>query len=485
MALVDSVQLRPHQQQAINKYLANGNQQILSHSLGSGKTITSLGVVEASNSKSALILTPAALTKNYQDSIDKFVKPEDRRKYTVMSYERFRMNPMKYISQYKPDTMVVDEYHRQKDPTGVSYKALAEARPFVKNFLGLTGTLVQNTPSEIFPLINLSTGNFSNKMMSKQDFNKNFTKIKKVYPEKLLPKIYAKIRGRYGETRVLTNTDKLQERLKPLIDKNVPTEEFMSHFPKKIVEDIEVPMTDKQSKIYDYFMKKDIGMLDRWRVKHDLPPRARNSTAFFSKLMHAREVANTPTVLSENLKDADPIGNSGKLSVAYKNLYNHLKKDKSNKVMIYSNFTSSGIDPFVKKLSKDGIPFGVFSGKVTKKNKNKDVTDFNAGQKRVLLVSPSGAEGLDLKGVTMQQMIDPHWNPEKMNQIIGRAARFNSHIALPPEKRKVIIQRYKSVEKPKFLSRLLGRKPTPTIDQYIYNRAREKENLNTQFNNLY
>ncbi len=485
MALVDSIQLRPHQQQAIDKYLANNKQQILSHSLGSGKTITSLGAVESSDSKSALILTPAALTKNYQDSINKFVKADDRRKYTVMSYERFRMDPIKYVNKYKPDTMVIDEYHRQKDPQGVSYRALAEARPFIKNFLGLTGTLVQNTPAEIFPLVNLSTGNFNNKNMSKKDFNKNFTKIVKVYPKKIFPKIYAKLKGQYGETRVLQNTDKIKKYLKPQIDKNMPTEEFMSHFPTKKIEDIDVPMTDKQEKIYDYFMKKDMGVFDRWRVKNDLPPRAKHSTAFFSKLMHAREAANTPAVLSKNLTNSDPIDSSGKLSKAYKNLRKHLKDDKVNKVMVYSNFTGSGLDPFVKKLQKDGIPYGVFSGKVTKKRKNQDVTDFNEGNKKVLLVSPSGAEGLDLKGVTMQQMIDPHWNPEKMNQIIGRSARFNSHIKLPPEKRNVIIQRYKSVKKPGFIGRLLRKKPEHTIDHYIYNRAKEKQDLNDQFNQLY
>lgn len=483
MALVDSVQLRPHQQQAIQKYLDNDKKQILAHSLGSGKTITSLGAVEQSDSKSTLVLTPAALMKNYQDSIKKFVKPEDQRKYTVMSYERFRMDPMRYISEIKPDTMVVDEYHRQRDPQGVSFKAIASARPFIKNFVGLTGTVVQNNPSEIFPLINLVSGNVNAKNISKNDFNKYFTKIEKVYP-KGISGIMARVTGRYGEKRVLKDTDKIKKYIKPIVDKNMPTEEFMSHFPKKEFQEIDVPMTDKQNDLYDYFMKKDIGFLDRWRIKHDLPPKAKNSSAFFAKLMHAREIANTPTVLSNKLKDADPIANSGKLNVAYKNLLKHLNSDKVNKAMVYSNFTESGIQPFIKQLEKDKIPFGVFTGKVTRKSKNQDVTDFNEGKKKVLLVSPSGAEGLDLKGVTLQQLIDPHWNPEKMNQIFGRAVRFNSHAALPPEKRKVLIQKYKSVQRPGLLSRMLGKKPKSSIDQYIYNRAKEKADLNSQFNEL-
>jgi SNF2 family DNA or RNA helicase len=483
-ALLQSMKLRPHQENAIDKYLQNDNQQILAHSLGSGKTITSLGAVERSNSKSTLVLTPAALQKNYKDSIESYVTPDARGKYHVMSYEKFRMNPDKFIDEINPDTLVVDEYHRQKDPKGVSYNALKRVRPRIKNFIGLTGTVMQNDPTEIFPLVNLAKGDLDSINPSREDFESHFTEKKRVYPKGIIKGLYARLMGRYGEKRVLKNTDELKKILAPLVDKNEPTEEFMSNFPTKEFVDIETPMSGKQKRIYDYFMKKDLGWMDRWRVKHDLPPKAKGSSKMFAKLIHAREVANSPIPLSEDLKGSDPLESSAKLKSAYENLKKHLDSDPVNKAMIYSNFTASGLNPYTEVLRKSGIPYGEFSGQVTKKNKNNDVTEFNSNKKRVLMVSPSGAEGLDLKGVTLLQNLDPHWNPAKMNQVYGRAARFKSHAALPPEKRKVRIERYKSTIKPGFFGRLMGKKKENTIDQYIYNRAKEKEELVDQVNDI-
>lgn len=483
-ALVSTVHLRPHQDEAIQKYLRNDNRQIFAHGLGSGKTITSIGAVEKSNSKSALILTPASLQKNYQDSIEKFVTPESRSKYHVMSYEKFRMDPDRFIDEYQPDTLVVDEYHRQKDPTGVSFRAIKSIRPRIKNFIGLTGTVMQNTPQEIFPLVNLARGDDKGKLLNKDQFNKEFTKTEKVYPKGIISNLMARLMGRYGERKVLKNQKELHSLISPYVDKNVPNEDFLKEFPKKEIVDIDTPMTPKQQKIYDYFMNKDLGFIDRWRVKHDLPPSAKNSDKIFSKLIHARQASNTPTVLSENMKDDDPIAASGKFTKAYENLQKHLKENPKNKVMVYSNFMDSGVSPFAQALTKANIPYGEFSGRVTRKSRNNDITDFNAGKKRVLLSSPSGAEGLDLKGVTLLQNLDPHWNGAKMEQIFGRAARYKSHAALPPNMRKVRIERYRSTTKPGFFKRLLGKKHEKSIDQYIYDRAAEKTDLVDQVNDL-
>lgn len=481
-ALQNTVKLRPHQDEFIKKYLQSGGRQIAYHGLGSGKTITSVGAVENSDSKSALVLTPAALQKNYQDTINKFVTPDSQKKYHVMSYEKFRMKPDKYIDEYKPDTMVVDEFHRDKDPKSVSYNAIKSARPKIKHFLGLTGTAVQNTPNEVFSLLNLVSGN-NNKIPSVKDFEKKYTKIEKVYP-KGISGIVARLTNRYGERKTLVNKKDLQSKIAPFIHKNSPSPEFLSHFPKKEIQDIEVPMTNEQEKRYKYFMSKDLGIIDRWRIKHDIPPRARDAKNFFAKLTHAREISNTPVALSEG-KIKDPILSSGKLTKAYKNLTEHLKANPKNKAMVFSNFTQSGLDPLTAALKKDNVPFGIFSGQVKKKAKNQDVIDYNSGKKRVILVSPSGAEGLDLKGTTLQQNIDKSWNPAKNNQVIGRSVRFDSHKDLPPDMRKVKIENYYSTMKPGFFKRLLGKKSSPTIDQYISHRAKEKQDLTDQFDQLF
>ena len=199
--LVKSVQLRPHQLAAIKKYMANNNRGIFAHSLGSGKTLTSLGAIEASKAKRPLIITPAALQKNYRDSINKFVAPKDRKKYTIMSYERFRMDPERFMKEVKPDSMVVDEFHRSKDPGGKTYQSLLHARPSVKGFLGLTATPIQNRPDEIFPLIDLAKGSETG-LANPKNFEKKFIGTEKVYPKGIFSNITARLLGRYGEKKV-------------------------------------------------------------------------------------------------------------------------------------------------------------------------------------------------------------------------------------------------------------------------------------------
>lgn len=482
-ALVKSVTLRPHQESAIQKYLRNDNRQILAHSVGSGKTITSLGAVERSGAKKALILTPAALQKNYTDSIEKFVTPDSRKKYTVMSYEKFRMRPMDFINEIKPDTMIIDEFHRDKDPKGVSYNAIRMARPYVKNFMGLTGTIAQNGPQEIFPLVNLARGDDKGALLNKKQFENEYTSTKRVYP-KGFSGILARLMGRSGEIRVLKNESKLKSLIGPYIDKNDPDPNFLAEFPKKEIVNVDVPMSPKQQKVYDYFMKKDLNFIDRWKIRHNLPSNLKGENKFFTKLIRARQASDSPNMFSDDIKDKNTLEYSGKLTTAYDHLLKHLKENKRNKIMIYSNFQDSSLRPLADALNKSKIPFGEFSGQATKKSKNTDVELFNKGKKRVLLVSPSGAEGLDLKGVTLLQQLEGNWNPKKTQQIQGRAVRYKSHEGLPEKMRNVKIEQYLSTIKPSLLRRMFGKKQDKSIDQYIYDRAAEKEHLVDQIGDL-
>ena len=53
----------------------------------------------------------------------------------------------------------------------------------------------------------------------------------------------------------------------------------------------------------------------------------------------------------------------------------------------------------------------------------------------LLLASGAGSEGLDLKGTRLMQLLEPHWNESRLDQVIGRGIRYRSHEGLPPEDR--------------------------------------------------
>lgn len=55
----------------------------------------------------------------------------------------------------------------------------------------------------------------------------------------------------------------------------------------------------------------------------------------------------------------------------------------------------------------------------------------------IILVSSTGAEGLDLKNVRQVHIFEPYWNDGRHAQVKARAVRNDSHIALPPADRNV------------------------------------------------
>lgn len=61
---------------------------------------------------------------------------------------------------------------------------------------------------------------------------------------------------------------------------------------------------------------------------------------------------------------------------------------------------------------------------------------------RALLITQSAAEGVNLRGVRIVHVLEPFWNEVRVQQVIGRAARVDSHAHLPPSQRNVDVYRY-------------------------------------------
>lgn len=92
---------------------------------------------------------------------------------------------------------------------------------------------------------------------------------------------------------------------------------------------------------------------------------------------------------------------------------------------------------------------------------------------KAILLSSAGSEGLDLQGTRSFQGMEPHFNNEKINQVIGRGIRYKSHAHLPQEERKVRVMRY-AATKPKFLGTF---DRGQGIDDYLKNTADTKDSL--------
>jgi hypothetical protein len=63
----------------------------------------------------------------------------------------------------------------------------------------------------------------------------------------------------------------------------------------------------------------------------------------------------------------------------------------------------------------------------------------------VFMASSAGAEGITLLNVRRVHIMEPHWNPARHDQVIGRAVRICSHAGLPMDQRTVKVSFYVSV----------------------------------------
>jgi len=92
--------------------------------------------------------------------------------------------------------------------------------------------------------------------------------------------------------------------------------------------------------------------------------------------------------------------------------------------------------------SSDKAPvFARIAGDVSFETRNRIVQVFNSKENidgsliRMLLVSSTGAEGLNLKNCRHVHVLEPYWNIARIRQIVARAVRNDSHKDLPVDKR--------------------------------------------------
>jgi superfamily II DNA or RNA helicase len=87
--------------------------------------------------------------------------------------------------------------------------------------------------------------------------------------------------------------------------------------------------------------------------------------------------------------------------------------------------------------------YAIISGDVSFEDREKIIAIYNSkdnmyGEKiSMLLVSKTGAEGLDLKGVRHIHICEPYWNYARIVQIIARGVRYKSHADYPKSEQTV------------------------------------------------
>jgi len=222
----------------------------------------------------------------------------------------------------------------------------------------------------------------------------------------------------------------------------------------------------------------------------ELSVKQKQYKVYHSRLnMSLKQLAdNKEKYLKFDSKELDNL--SPKMKVIFSNI------QKSNGlILVYSQFVNvEGLGIFSLLLEANGYEllrndnifrntpkYTVYSGKQTKEERENILKIFTSddnkyGKKcKIILVSESGSQGLNLKNIRQVHIMEPFWHEIRIQQVIGRAVRYESHSDLPKDERTVEIYRYVISFTPKqekeFISMFFGPKSSRekiTSDEYLY-----------------
>ena len=228
-------------------------------------------------------------------------------------------------------------------------------------------------------------------------------------------------------------------------------------------------------------------------------------------IMKFKESVNPPTKNNFEYKREDGLFSHAKIgehSIKIKNILDHII-NSTGIVLIYSQYIDGGLIPMALALEELGMrrymkektlfkepriePLDVynltrnpsfFTGESFKQatyaiicgdkrispNSNKDEIEalthnnMNGERVKVVLISQAGSEGIDLNYLRQVHIMEPWYNMNRIEQIVGRARRNCSHKGLPLKDRNVQV----------FLHGTLLDERHEAIDMYLYRKSEKK-----------
>ena len=418
---------------------------LLAHGMGSGKTLTSLWVAKdfvlQKRVPFVYIVAPKVSVCEFLESFERAgISPTTARRIRVLTHDEFVCN--KDGHNFRRSLVIVDEAHLF---TKKRYSALVERDvPFV---MLLSGTPAPNSTDEIVPLINL---------LCKRDRDKMTKKEWNMKPANSTE------RKRLTQTRIDFMRDKVAVY-------NIGSEfNYMGriglagakprdHLPGYTVNNLRVRLSAEQEKKYVRLLKTS-----------DPSPFFRRE----KRLVYAKS----------------PLGAaSAKIARVAKDMVDEYEQARAqgDPWRLYRGrmlaFVATGavraqlIDELDRVRAKRGLsPLKIaeYTGSTPASVRKSLKHSFNRGEIDVLIISSAGAVGLDLKCTAKVFVVDVSWSIPQMNQIIGRAIRFNSHAVRKPGQPPWTGCRRKDVEVYVYTSKLSSEHRV--FDEIVLEHARNK-----------
>lgn len=370
--------LRPHQQSVV-KYLENHRGVVAAHDVGTGKTLLAAAASQCfldRNPKSQVfVVTPKSLQINFRETLEEKygANPKDRR-YNFFTISKFAREF--HEKEFpKGSFLIVDEAHNLRTNVFKSKAKVNNAKVVIETSKkALKVLLLTATPfyNEFYDIVNLVS-----------------------IVKGLDPLTVTKFEN------IKMNKDQFRNYVQGVF--SIHRNEELELFPEVREHNVFVEMDPDYYKNY-----LDIELTEN--MFYDVE----NPWAF---LVGMREASNGLMPYQKT---------NAVMNIIY----------KGQKTVVYSAFITFGIDIIKEILDREDIPYVEITGKMTMKQRNQAVQEFNSEDGAdVLFITKAGGEGIDLVGTRNIIHLESGWNREGEHQINGRGARRGSHMHLPEEER--------------------------------------------------
>ncbi len=486
-----AIELQPHQKSSVDYLLSHPEQKglLLYHSLGSGKTYVALAYAEKKPQDSVIILLPEFLKGNWLTQMKSFgVKNPSR--YEMVSLEEADLLLKRDLSK---TTVIVDEVHklilriRTSPLESEKYIQVYDKLKTAQKLILLTGTPIFTDTSDISFIANLLEEGDPYPLETAQ-FRTEYMRVKPVtsltrgyLTESKLMMMAVPFFLTFSAVVTLGTTAPLLvpfvalggSAVIPVINEFSPpgqiafrefnaekwstfAKKYISYYrvqlaknenyPDKKVTEHPIPYNEFQTNFFLDFADENLNSSQLKTMLADEPIQLSDSVLrihstklqkqLLGNLSAGREIGN----LEWSKENKDVVESPKFLEILA------LLKTKPGQVAVYSNFWKNGIQRFAQFLDRNGFKsqYQILSPDQSTDEQMKLVEKYNQAQLRILLIHPEITEGISLKGTEQFHILEPIRNLTLQDQIIGRAIRYQSHLHLPQERRRVEVHLWES-----------------------------------------
>jgi SNF2 family DNA or RNA helicase len=391
-----------------------GTGGILADDMGLGKTLQTIAMLVWLKSKSkghkpTLVVAPTSVVPNWAREIEKFApslttllwqgpdrhdNKDDLEEVDVVitSYALLRRDE-ELLQSTDFRYVILDEAQHIKNP--LSATARAAKKLGSDRRLALTGTPIENRLSEIWSIMDFVSPGLLGSL--------------KTFEDK-----YARPVERGDQETI----QKLRAIIRPFVLRRTKSE-VAPELPAKIEQEMVVPLSDEQAKLYKQMLAQVRASLLSEVEKQGV---AKAQIQILAALTRLRQAACDPRLTKMNARDGEwNDETSGKLSALREILQE--AKAGGHRVLVFSQFVEM-LQLIRKALDQDGVRYEYLDGST--KDRQERVDHFNTDEDvdAFLISLKAGGTGLNLTGADTVVHFDPWWNPAVEDQATDRAHRI-------------------------------------------------------------